>query len=302
MTEVSDTEDSVSESDGQMILRHNERPCNIFRGDHVSEAGSNIPFKKRREISICNKNRSISRKYRPKVFKDLIGQNMVAESLSNAILRSKIAPLYLFHGPRGTGKTSAAKIFACAMNCLSIEELRPCGLCNACMSFNAGTYYDVKEVDAAGNCGIESMRILLKHLCLPPTLSRYKVFIMEDCHMLTPEAWNALLKSLEDPPDHVVFILITSYLEQLPRVAISRCQKFMFARVKDGDIILRLHELARLEKIEIDSDALHFIASQSDGSFRDAETMLDQLSLRGKRVTLGVVREMVRWFSLRICS
>ncbi|KAH7299723.1 hypothetical protein KP509_24G026300 [Ceratopteris richardii] len=250
-----------------------------------------LPIRRPKDISV--KQRSISQKYRPKSFKDVLGQKMVVESLSNAILRSKIAPVYLFHGPRGTGKTTVAKIFTCAMNCLSIEELRPCGLCNECSSFNAGSNYDMKELDAAGNNELESMKHVLKHLSLPPSVSRYKVFIMDDCHMLTAEAWNALLKSLEEPPEYVVFILVTTDLEQLPRGAISRCQKFMFNRIKDADIVFRLRRLAEQENVDIDSDALHFIAAQSDGSLRDAETMLDQLSLLGKRVTLGIVREMV---------
>ncbi|KAH7366507.1 hypothetical protein KP509_18G081700 [Ceratopteris richardii] len=239
------------------------------------------------------KPRSISQKYRPKSLKDVLGQNMVVESLSNAILRSKIAPVYLFHGPRGTGKTTVAKIFTCAINCLSIEELRPCGSCHECSSFLSGNNYDVKEVDAAGNNELESMKQVLKHLALPPSKSRYKVFIMDDCHMLTPEAWNALLKSLEEPPDYVVFILITTDLEQLPRGAISRCQKFMFNRIKDADIAFKLRKLAQQENVDINADALQFIAAHSDGSLRDAETMLDQLSLLGKRITLQIVRETV---------
>lgn len=239
------------------------------------------------------KHRSLSQKYRPRSFKELIGQNMVAESLSNAILRAKIAPVYLFHGPRGTGKTTAAKIFTNAMNCLSIEELRPCGLCKECIAFNNGQNYDVKQVDAAGNNDVESMRLLLKLVALPPSSSRYKVFIVDDCHSLTAEAWNALLKSLEEPPNYVVFILITPDLEELPRTAISRCQKYMFPRVKDADIVLRLRKLALQERIEIELEALQFIASRSDGSFRDAENMLDQLSLLGNKVTLATVQEMV---------
>lgn len=275
---------------------HNgELSFNGYKDIHTQEASSlmqGLSIKKPRDTMAC-KHRSIGQKYRPKSFKDLLGQKIVAESLSNAILRSKVAPVYLFYGPRGTGKTTAAKIFSCAINCMSIEELRPCGLCKECTSFHAGTNYDVKEVDAAGNNEIESMKVMLKHLSLPPSVSRYKVFIMDDCHMLTSEAWNALLKSLEEPPEYVVFILITTNLEQLPRATISRCQKFMFNRIKDADIVFRLRKLAQQEKVEIEADALQFIAAQSDGSLRDAEMMLDQLSLLGKRVTLGIVREMV---------
>ncbi|KAI5055183.1 hypothetical protein GOP47_0030328 [Adiantum capillus-veneris] len=246
-----------------------------------------------RKPSVARKHRSLSQKYRPKLIKDLIGQAMVMEALSNAILRDKIAPVYLFYGPRGTGKTTAAKIFTCAMNCLSIEELRPCGLCTECASFNAGQSHDIKEVDAAGNNDVESMRLLLSNISQAPTRSRYKVFIVDDCHTLNAEAWNALLKSLEEPPSFVVFILITTDLEMLPRTAISRCQKFMFVRIRESDIVHRLRKLAFLEKIDIDIEALQFIANRSDGSFREAENLLDQLSLLGNRVTLAVVQEMV---------
>lgn len=237
--------------------------------------------------------RSLGQKYRPKTFKDLVGQTMVAQSLSNAILRGKIAPVYLFHGPRGTGKTTAARIFTAAMNCLSIEELRPCGLCRECVALNSGRNFDVREVDAAGNNEIESMRVLLKHISLPPSSSRYKVFIIDECHALTAEAWNAFLKSLEEPPSYVVFILITTDLEQLPRTAISRCQKFLFPRIKDSDIVFRLRKLALQENIDVEQEALQLIASRSDGSLRDAETSLDQLGLLGKRVTLDIVQELV---------
>ena len=237
--------------------------------------------------------RSLSQKYRPNTFKDLIGQNMAAESLRNAILRGTIAPLYLFHGPRGTGKTTSAKIFTCAMNCLSIEELRPCGVCNQCTTFRKGQNYDVKEVDASAINDAGSMRFLLKHITLPPSSSRYKVFIVDGCHALASDAWNALLKSMEEPPSYVVFILITEDLEPLPRSAVSQCQKLMFPRIKDADIVFKLQTLAVQEKVEIELEAMQFIANRSDGSFRDAENMLDQLSLLGVKVTLAKVQEMV---------
>ncbi|MCO5554892.1 hypothetical protein L7F22_008430 [Adiantum nelumboides] len=258
----------------------------------TSRDGEDVRARKQ-GIATTRKHRSLSQKYRPKLIKDLIGQAMVMEALSNAIVRDKIAPVYLFYGPRGTGKTTAAKIFTCAMNCLSIEELRPCGLCTECASFNVGQSHDIKEVDAAGNNDVESMRLLLSNLSQPPTRSRYKVFIVDDCHTLNAEAWNALLKSLEEPPSFVVFILITTDLNLLPRTAISRCQKFTFARIREVDIVHRLRKLALLEKIGIDTEALQFIASRSDGSFREAENLLDQLSLLGNRITLTIAQEMV---------
>ncbi|KAI5077714.1 hypothetical protein GOP47_0007538 [Adiantum capillus-veneris] len=239
-----------------------------------------------------SRHRSTSQKHRPKMFKDLVGQSMVAQSLSNAVLRGKIAPVYLFQGPRGTGKTCAARIFTAALNCLSSEDLRPCGTCKECSSFDEGKNFDVREVDAAGNSGIESMKLLLKHISLPPS-SRYKVFIIDECHALTVDAWNAFLKSLEEPPSYVVFILITTDAEQLPRTALSRCQKFLFSKIKDSDIVSRLQKIALLERIDIELAALQLIASRSDGSLRDAEMTLDQISLLGKRATLSVVQELV---------
>lgn len=245
-----------------------------------------------RQHADARRHRSMSQKHRPKTFKDLVGQPMVAQSLSNAVLRGKIAPVYLFQGPRGTGKTCAARIFTAALNCLSSEELRPCGTCKECTSLVEGKNFDVREVDAAGNNGMESMKLLLKHMSLPPT-SRYKVFIIDECHVLTADAWNAFLKSLEEPPSYVVFILITTDAEQLPRTALSRCQKFLFSKIKDFDIVSRLQKIALLERIDIELSALQLIASRSDGSLRDAEMTLDQISLLGKRATLSVVQELV---------
>ncbi|KAH7287230.1 hypothetical protein KP509_32G045000 [Ceratopteris richardii] len=243
-------------------------------------------------ISNNRKSRSLSRKYRPKLIKDLIGQPMLVESLCNAIVRDKVAPVYLFHGPRGTGKTTAAKLFAAAINCLSTEESRPCGLCKECSSLNIGQNLDIKEVDASGSNHAESIRYLLSDILRPPIRARYKVVVVDDCHTLNVEAWNVLLKGLEDPPGFVVFILVTTDLELLPRTAMSRCQKFMFVRIKETDIVERLQKLASHEKIEIDIEALQFIASRSDGSLRDAENLLDQSSLLESRATLARVQEM----------
>lgn len=248
------------------------------------------------ERQSAGRHRSLSQKHRPKTFKDLVGQPMVAQSLSNAVLRGKIAPVYLFQGPRGTGKTCAARIFTAALNCLSSEELRPCGTCKECLSLHAGKNFDVREVDAAGNTGIESMKLLLKHMSLPPS-SRYKVFIIDECHVLTMDAWNVFLKSLEEPPSYVVFILITTDLDQLPRTALSRCQKFLFSKIKDADLVSRLEKIALWERIDVELAALQLIASRSDGSLMEAETTLDQISLLGKRATLSVVQELVGMIS-----
>jgi DNA polymerase III subunit gamma/tau len=156
-----------------------------------------------------------------------------------------------------------------------------------------GQNYDVKEVDASTINNAESMKLLLKHISLPPSSSRYKVFIVDGCHALTSEAWKALLKAMEEPPSYAVFILITTDLEPLPRSAVSQCRRLMFPRIKDADIVFKLQTIAMQENVEIELEAVQFIASRSDGSFRDAENMLDQLSLLGIKVTLATVQEMV---------
>ncbi|KAH7429963.1 hypothetical protein KP509_09G075500 [Ceratopteris richardii] len=263
---------------------------NSRRSDYDSECkeGSSISMQR----STHARHRSLSQKHQPKTFKDLVGQPMVAQSLSNAILRGKIAPVYLFQGPRGTGKSSTARIFTAALNCSSADNLRPCGTCKECVSLYAGKNFDVREVNAAGNASVESMKLLLKHISLP-ALSSYKVFIIDECHLLGPESWNALLKSLEEPPSYVVFILITTDAETLPRTALSRCQKFLFSKIRDADIVSRLQMIASLENIDVEFAALQLIASRSDGSLWDAEMTLDRISLLGKTATLSVVQELV---------
>eukprot|EP01018_Ginkgo_biloba_P023092 Gb_02960 [translate_table: standard] len=247
-----------------------------------------------RELALYeDRHRSLSQKYRPRSFDELVGQNIVVQTLVNAILRGKIAPVYLFQGPRGTGKTSTARIFAAALNCLSPENLRPCGFCRECIDFASGRSVDVREVDAASSNGIERVKTLLKNVALAPSFSRFKVFIIDDCHMLAFETWTALLKSLEEPPGHVVFIFITTDSDKLPRTAVSRCQKYLFPKIKDNEVVSRLQKLAIEENLDIDLDALDLIAAKSDGSLRDAETMLDQLSLQGQRITLSLVHELV---------
>lgn len=247
-----------------------------------------------RELAIYeDRHRSLSQKYRPRSFDELVGQNMVVQTLVNAILRGKIAPVYLFQGSRGTGKTSTARIFAAALNCLSPENLRPCGFCRECIDFGSGRSVDVKEVDATNSNGIEKVKALLKNVALAPSFSRFKVFIIDECHMLTSETWTALLKSLEEPPRHVVFIFITTDSDKMPRTAVSRCQKYLFPKIKDAEIVSRLQKLAIQESLEVESDALDMIAAKSDGSLRDAETMLDQLSLLGQRITLSMLHELI---------
>ncbi|XP_017979309.1 PREDICTED: protein STICHEL [Theobroma cacao] len=239
--------------------------------------------------------KSLSQKYKPMFFDELIGQNIVVQSLMNAVSRGRIAPVYLFQGPRGTGKTSTAKIFAAALNCLATEGAKPCGYCRECAEFVSGKSRELWEVDSTNKKGIDGVRYLLKSLSkgLPSSSSRYKVFVIDECHLLPSKIWLALLKFLEDPPPRVVFVFITTDLDNVPRTVQSRCQKYLFNKIKDGDIMARLRKISTDEKLEVESDALDLIALNADGSLRDAETMLDQLSLLGKRITTSLVNELV---------
>lgn len=239
--------------------------------------------------------RSLSQKYRPMFFEELIGQNIVVQSLMNAVSRKRIAPIYLFQGPRGTGKTSTAGVFAAALNCLASEETKPCGVCRECADFVSGKSRNFVEVDGANKKGIDSIRYLLKSL-LAGSLSassRYKVFVVNECHLLPAKTWMGLLKFLEEPPPQVVLILITTDLDNVPRTVLSRCQKYPFNKIRDSDILARLRKIAAEENLDVESDALDLIALNADGSLRDAETMLDQLSLLGKRITASLVNELV---------
>eukprot|EP01018_Ginkgo_biloba_P031901 Gb_11323 [translate_table: standard] len=232
---------------------------------------------------------SLSQKYRPKSFKELVGQKMVAQALSNAIATGKMAPVYVFHGPIGTGKTSTARIFASALNCVSDGNAKPCGNCRGC-----SMHPEIIEIDAATSDGsIESMRILLQSIIFSQSVSQYKVFIVDECHLLTPEAWTVLLNGLDEGSRSAVFIMITTDSTKLPRFALSRCQNFCFPKLKDTDMFEKLEKIAAAENIDIEENALRLITSKADGSLRDAETTLDQLGLLGTRVTAPMVRQLV---------
>ena len=237
--------------------------------------------------------RCLSQKFRPKSFNELVGQNVVARSLLGAISKGRITSFYLFHGPRGTGKTSASRIFAAALNCLSLEEHRPCGLCRECVLFFSGRSRDVKEVDSVRINRVDRVRSLLKSAVIPPVSSRFKVFIVDECHLLNGETWATVLNSLDSLSQHVVFVMITPDLDKVPRSAISRSQRYHFPKIKDADIASRLENICIEEGLDFDQAALDFIASKSNGSLRDAEMMLDQLSLLGKRITMTLAYELV---------
>ena len=220
---------------------------------------------------------ALYRKYRPSSFEDFVGQTEVSSIIKNEILNNKISHAYLFSGPRGTGKTSTAKIIARMINCsnLSLDGI-PCGKCESCINFNSNS--DIVEIDAASNNGVDEIRELRDKVNLVPTYGKYKIYIIDEVHMLTTQAFNALLKTLEEPPAHVIFILATTEFHKIPVTVVSRCQKFQFLKFSIDDIVNKLRQIAESESIVIGDDVLHEIARLSDGGLRDAINMLDQLS------------------------
>ncbi|XP_073028211.1 protein STICHEL-like [Primulina eburnea] len=239
--------------------------------------------------------RSLCHRCRPMFFDELVGQNIVVQSLTSAIKRARIAPVYLFQGPRGIGKTSAARIFAMALNCLATDESKPCGVCRECTDSISGKNMYLKEVDGSSKKGINNIKTLLKnlsvvHLSAP---SQYKIFIIDECHLLPSKTWLTFLRLLEKLQPRVVFILVTTDIDNLPHTILSRCQKQLFSKISNGDIVTRLRKIATDENLDVELDALDLIASNADGSLRDAETMLDQLSLFGKRISISLVNELI---------
>ena len=221
---------------------------------------------------------SFYRKWRPQAFEEIIGQDRVTRTLQNAIRTNRVVHAYLFAGHRGTGKTTTARILAKSLNCVHGTTPTPDGTCPNCEAIAGGYSVDVIEIDAASNRGIEEIRELRDRIRLSPTEGRYKVYIIDEAHMLTTEAANALLKTLEEPPSHAVLVLVTTEPHRLPPTILSRCQRFDFRRVSQKEIIARLHHIAETEGFRIEDQALTLIAGAADGSVRDAESILDQLA------------------------
>ena len=233
-----------------------------------------------------------ARKWRPMKFESVAGQEHVTRTLRNAIGANRLAHAYLFSGPRGVGKTTTARLLAKAVNCAALEDANPCGVCENCTGITDGRNFDVQEIDGASNRGIDEIRNLREAVRYPPTTCRYKVYIIDEVHMLTKEAFNALLKTLEEPPPHVLFIFATTELSKVPPTILSRCQRFDFRRIPHAQIMGNLAAIAREEGLQVDEDALSLIARKGDGSLRDAQSLFDQVvALCGTTVTMAGMQE-----------
>lgn len=232
------------------------------------------------------------RKYRPRVFSDVYGQDHVTSTLKNEIQNGRVSHAYLFTGSRGTGKTTCAKILAKAVNCEHNVNGEPCNECEVCKGLDNGSIYDVVEIDAASNNGVDNIRELRDETNYAPSRGKYRVYIIDEVHMLSTGAFNALLKTLEEPPAHVIFILATTEVHKLPATILSRCQRFDFKRIQPETMAVRLKEVAGIEGLELDDDAAILIARIADGALRDGLSVLDQCAGRSKKITAPLVSEV----------
>lgn len=233
-------------------------------------------------------------KYRPRQWESVVGQDHIIQTLRNAVSSDRIVHAYLFAGPRGTGKTTTARLLAKAVNCLDPNPaLRPCDQCEHCQSLNKGRFLDLIEIDAASNTSVDDVRDLREKINFSPNQGRYKVYVIDEVHMLSTAAFNALLKTLEEPPAHAIFILATTEVHKIPATVLSRCQRHEFRRIPINDIVVNLSGLAEKEDLEVSTEALELIARQATGSLRDAISLLDQLSSTGESIDLELAQSVL---------
>ena len=244
---------------------------------------------------MINTHKPFHHKYRPNILDELVGQEFISKTLKQALLSQKIAPAYLFSGPRGTGKTSSARIFAKSLNCLSSDQptANPCGECELCKQITDGNALDIIEIDAASNTGVENIREIIDRARFAPTQARWKVYVIDECHMLSTAASNALLKTIEEPPAKVIFILATTNPERVLNTIQSRCQKFDFKRISSNTIFQHLSKIANKESIKFEDQALKLISKRANGGMRDAQSLLDQLSLLPNGIDTKNVRSLL---------
>ncbi len=242
-----------------------------------------------------NIHKPFHQKYRPNNLDELVGQQFISITLKQALLTKKIAPAYLFNGPRGTGKTSSARIFAKSLNCQAFDQptITPCCKCDLCRQIADGSALDIIEIDAASNTGVENIREIIERAKFAPTQARWKVYVIDECHMLSTAASNALLKTIEEPPSRVVFILATTNPERVLNTITSRCQKFDFRRISPSDIFQHLSEIAEKESIKYEVQALKMISKRSNGGMRDAQSLLEQLNLLPEGITINNIQNLL---------
>ncbi|MCQ9203596.1 MAG: DNA polymerase III subunit gamma/tau [Prochlorococcus marinus CUG1436] len=242
-----------------------------------------------------NIHKPFHQKYRPNNLDELVGQKFISITLKQALLTKKIAPAYLFNGPRGTGKTSSARIFAKSLNCQAFDQptITPCYKCDLCRQITDGSALDIIEIDAASNTGVENIREIIERARFAPTQARWKVYVIDECHMLSTAASNALLKTIEEPPSRVIFILATTNPERVLNTIKSRCQKFDFRRISPSDIFQHLSEIAEKESIKYEVQALKMIAKRSNGGMRDAQSLLEQLNLLPEGITINNIQNLL---------
>ncbi|XP_047333163.1 protein STICHEL-like 4 [Impatiens glandulifera] len=261
-------------------------PAADWMHDYSGELGlfADNLLKSDESVYETRRHQNLTQKYTPRTFRDLIGQNLAVQALSNAVAKQKVGFLYVFYGPRGTGKSSSARIFARALNCSSVDRTKPCSICDPCVAYDSGKSQNIREVGPVSNFDFESIMDDVSHL---------QVFIFDNCDTLSTNYWSAISKVIDRAPRKMVFILVCSSLDVLPNVTVSRCQKYFFPKLKDTDIMYALQRISYKEHLDIDKDALKLIASRSDGSLRDAKMTLEQLSLVGMKISVPLVQQLV---------